>query len=224
MVERTGSTNSDILSDPDAAEGDWLIAAAQDAGRGRQGRPWVSAKGNFFGSTLVLLRPGDPVAPTLSLVASLALAEAVDVAAPGQAIMLKWPNDLMLLGRKAAGILLERGGDRVAVGFGVNLATAPALADRETAHITGALTPAAFAPLLAGAFARLLQLWRDSEPLLLTQAWLARAHPIGSNLTVHAAPGETIAGRFDGLEPDGALRLRRDDGTLAVIRAGDVEL
>jgi BirA family biotin operon repressor/biotin-[acetyl-CoA-carboxylase] ligase len=224
MVERTGSTNADILCDPTASEGDWLIAGTQDAGRGRQGRPWVSAKGNFFGSTLVTLGSDDPIAPTLSLVASLALAEAIDVAAPGQAIMLKWPNDLLVLGRKAAGILLERGGDRVAVGFGVNLAKAPPLADRQTARIDGELTPAAFAPLLAGAFSRLLRLWRDSEPLFLAQAWLARAHPVGSALTVHAAPGETIAGRFDGLEPDGALRLRREDGTLEVIRAGDVEL
>lgn len=224
MVERTGSTNADILSDPAVDEGDWLVAGRQDAGRGRQGRPWVSASGNFFGSTVVTLRPGDPAAPTLSLAAALALAEAVDVAAPGQAVMLKWPNDLMLLGRKAAGILLERGGDRVAVGFGVNLATAPELGDRHSARLDGGVTPAAFAPLLAGAFARLLQLWRDSEPLFLAQAWLARAHPVGSLLTVHAAPGETVSGRFDGVEPDGALRLRRDDGTLAVIRAGDVEL
>lgn len=224
MVERTGSTNADILCDPAATEGDWLIAGTQDAGRGRQGRPWVSAKGNFFGSTLVTLRASDPVAPTLSLVASLALAEAIDVAVPGQAIMLKWPNDLMLLGRKAAGILLERGGDRVAVGFGVNLARAPELGDRQAARVAGDILPAAFAPLLAAAFTRLLQLWRDSEPVFFAQAWLARAHPLGSTLTVHTAPGETITGRFDGLEPDGALRLRRGDGTLAIIRAGDVEL
>jgi BirA family biotin operon repressor/biotin-[acetyl-CoA-carboxylase] ligase len=196
----------------------------QDAGRGRQGRPWVSARGNFFGSTLVALRRADPPAPTLSMVASLALAEAIDIAAPEQAIMLKWPNDLLLLGRKAAGILLERGGDRVAVGFGVNLAAAPALADRQASRIGGGLTPAAFAPLLAGAFARLLDVWRDSDPAFLAHAWLARAHPIGSSLTVHAAPGETVTGRFDGLEADGALRLRRDDGSLGIIRAGDVEL
>lgn len=171
-----------------------------------------------------MLRPTDPAAPTLSLAASLALAEAIDVAAPGQAVMLKWPNDLLLLGKKAAGILLERGGDRVAVGFGVNLASAPELVDRQAARIGGALTPQAFAPLLAAAFARLLQLWRDSAPAFLTQAWLARAHPLGSRLTVHAAPGEMISGRFDGLEPDGALRLRREDGSLAIVRAGDVEL
>lgn len=224
IVERTGSTNADILADDAATEGDWLVALAQDAGRGRQGRAWVSADGNFFGSTLVLLRPGDPAAPTLSLAASLALAEAIDVAAPGQPLMLKWPNDVLLLGRKLAGILLERSRERVAIGFGVNLASAPALDGRHAGQLGATVTPQAFAPLLATAFARLLQLWRDSDPAFLAQAWLTRAHPRGAALTVHSGSGEPISGRFDGLEPDGALRLRRDDGRLEVIRAGDVEL
>ena len=131
IVERTASTNTDVLGDSRVVEGDWLIALEQEGGKGRQGRPWVSAPGNFFGSTLVVLRPGDPPAQTLSLAAGLALIEAVDAAVPAQALMLKWPNDLMLMGRKLAGILLERSGDRVAVGFGVNLASAPQLADRQ---------------------------------------------------------------------------------------------
>ena len=138
--------------------------------------------------------------------------------------MLKWPNDLVLLGRKVAGILLERSGARVAVGFGVNLAAAPALPDRHVAALSGEVAPQAFAPLLAASFARLLALWRTSEPALLVQAWLARAHPIGTRLTVHSSASETVSGRFDGLERDGALRLRRDDGTLDIVRAGDVEL
>ena len=138
--------------------------------------------------------------------------------------MLKWPNDVLLLGRKLAGILLERSGDRVAIGIGVNLAAAPDLADGQAAHLGGRIRPEAFAPLIAGSFARLLGLWRESEPLLLAQAWLARAHPIGTRLQVHASAGETVSGRFDGLEPDGALRLRKDDGSLEVVRAGDVQL
>lgn len=223
-VERTGSTNADMLCDPAAVEGDWLVALTQDAGRGRQGRRWISSTGNFYGSTIVVLRSDDPAAPTLSLASGLALAEAIDVAVPDQAVMLKWPNDVLLLGRKVAGILLERGGDRVAVGFGVNLASAPLLVDRQAARLGGSLTPQAFAPLLAAAFARLLNLWRDSEPAFLAQAWLARAHPLGARLTVHSGPGEPVSGRFDGLEPDGALRLRRDDGALDIVRAGDVEL
>lgn len=138
--------------------------------------------------------------------------------------MLKWPNDVMLLGRKLAGILLERSNDRVAVGFGVNLAKAPELQDRVGASLGEMIGPQAFAPLLAGSFARLLGLWRESRPALLAQAWLARAHPIGTRLTVHSSADEMLSGRFDGIEPDGALRLVRDDGTLDLVRAGDVEL
>jgi BirA family biotin operon repressor/biotin-[acetyl-CoA-carboxylase] ligase len=138
--------------------------------------------------------------------------------------MLKWPNDVMLHGRKLAGILLERSADRVAVGFGVNLAAAPNMPDRKGASLGSQITPAAFAPLLAASFARLLALWRESEPSMIAQAWLARAHPLGTPLTVHASAEETRSGRFDGIEPDGALRLRHDDGSVDIVRAGDVEL
>lgn len=205
-------------------EGDWLVALDQSSGKGRQGRAWLSAAGNFFGSTLVELRPGDPPAQTLSLAAGLALLEAVDTAAPAQALMLKWPNDVLLLGKKLAGILLERSGGRVAAGFGVNLATAPELADRKAASLGRLITPQAFAPLLAGSFARLLELWRSSEPRLLAEAWVARAHPLGTQLTVHSGKDDTVTGRFAGLETDGALRLLMPDGAIETVRAGDVAI
>lgn len=205
-------------------EGEWLIALQQDAGKGRQGREWVSGPGNFYGSTLVELRPDDPPAPTLSLAAGLALIEAVDVAAPGQPLILKWPNDLLLGGTKLAGILLERSGDRVAVGFGVNLASAPALEERVAAALGTELSPEAFAPLLAGSFARLLNLWRTSESSALVRAWEHRAHHVGSKLTVHVSKDEVLTGRFGGLAPDGALRLMQDDGSVEVIRAADIFL
>jgi BirA family biotin operon repressor/biotin-[acetyl-CoA-carboxylase] ligase len=205
-------------------EGDWLVALHQDAGRGRQGRSWASANGNFFGSTLVELRPTDPAPQTLSLAAGLALVEAIEVALPGEPLMLKWPNDVLLAGKKLAGILLERNGNRIAAGFGVNLASTPELADREGASLGGKIVPQAFAPLLAARFARMLDLWRASEPPLLAQAWLARSHAIGTRLTVHSSNDERVSGRFDGIEADGALRLRLDEGTIDIVRAGDVEL
>ena len=200
------------------------MALHQDAGRGRQGRTWLSAEGNFYGSTLVHLGAGDPATQTLSLVAGLALIEAIDIAVPTQDLQLKWPNDLMLAGRKLAGILLERSGDRVAVGFGVNLATAPALPDRQGASLAGQVLPQAFAPLLAGSFSRLLEAWRRADPALLAQAWLARAHPVGTRLSIHTGADERVSGLFDGIDPDGALRLKLDDGSLEIVRAGDVEL
>ena len=201
-----------------------MVALDQHAGKGRQGRSWVSAEGNFYGSTLVELRDQDPPAQTLSLAAGLALVEAVDVAVPGQSLVLKWPNDVILGGKKLAGILMERSGNRVAVGFGVNLTSAPQLPDRKSASLGGKVSPHAFAPLLASSFARLLGLWRRSDPGMLAQAWLSRAHPLGTALTVHSSSEETVFGRFGGIEPDGALRLRRNDGTIDIFRAGDVDL
>jgi BirA family biotin operon repressor/biotin-[acetyl-CoA-carboxylase] ligase len=214
-----------LLGDLAAVEGDWLVALRQDSGKGRHGRVWESIDGNFHGSTLVQLGPTDPPAPALALVAGLALIEAVELAAPGAPLLLKWPNDLMLGDAKLAGVLLERSGDRVVAGFGVNLAGAPPIAGRKTAALKSIqeITPEAFAPLLAGKFSQLLAAWRSSDPAQFAQAWLARAHPVGSALEVHSGPGERIAGTFDGVEPDGAMRLKRD-GMIDIIRAGDVSL
>ena len=215
-----------MLADNQTVEGDWLIALAQESGRGRHGRVWETIEGNFFGSTIVQLHPSDPPAPALALAAGLALIEAVEAAAPGAALSLKWPNDLMLGDAKLAGILLERSGERVVAGFGVNLAGAPSISGRRTAALKplAEISPQVFAPLLGGKFAQLLASWRSADPPQFAQAWLARAHPIGTRLEVHSGPGERVAGTFDGIEADGALLLKRDDGIIDVIRAGDVTL
>ena len=96
--------------------------------------------------------------------------------------------------------------------------------DREAADLGGAVSPQAFAPLIAGSFARLLALWRSAETSALVRAWQERAHLPGTRLTVHVGKDETLGGRFAGLEMDGALRLMLDDGTIEVVRAGDINL
>ena len=209
-----------------AVEGDWLVALHQEGGRGRHGRPWEAVEGNFFGSTIVALQPDDPPAPTLALAAGLALIEAIEVVAPDAPLTLKWPNDLMLADSKLAGILLERSGDQVVAGFGVNLAEAPAIKGRKTAALKPVheIAPQAFAPLLAAKFSQMLAAWRAADPAAFAQAWLARAHPVGTLLEVHSGPGERIRGIFDGIENDGAMRLKRDDGMTDIVRAGDVTL
>ena len=156
--------------------------------------------------------------------AGLALIEAIDACAPSQPLMLKWPNDVLLSGRKLGGILLERSGDRVVVGFGVNLSAAPELTDRKTASLDGQVSPDAFALELASSFSKLVGLWRSSGSQLMANAWLVRAHPIGSRLEVHISAVEKLAGTFAGLEPDGALRLQLVTGDVEIIRAGDVGL
>lgn len=220
------STNTALLTDALAVEGDWLVALHQDAGKGRHGRVWESIDGNFLGSTLIQLRSTDPPAPSLALAAGLALIETIEVSAPDAPLSLKWPNDLMLGDAKLAGILLERSGDRVVIGLGVNLAGAPTIAGRKTVSLKSLvdLKPQALAPLLAGKFMQLLTVWRSADPAAFAQAWLARAHPIGTPLEVHSGPGERISGTFDGIEPDGAMRLKRADGMIDIVRAGDVSL
>ena len=132
----------------------------------------------------------------------------------------------MLGDAKLAGILLERSGDRIVAGFGINLAGAPGIDGRKTASLKAIkeIAPQAFGPLLAGKFAQMLAAWRSADPAQFAQAWLARAHPIGTPLEVHSGPGGRTRGIFDGIETDGALRLKRSDGMVDIIRAGDIYL
>jgi BirA family transcriptional regulator, biotin operon repressor / biotin---[acetyl-CoA-carboxylase] ligase len=210
------------------AEGHWLIALAQSAGRGRQGRQWQSPTGNFHGSTLVRVSPGDPPPQTLALVAAIAVHDAVRLASGGTVVpQLKWPNDLLVAGAKLAGILLERSGDAVIAGIGVNLATAAILPDRRTIALGDLGSPVAvdaFAAMLAECFAAALHRWRTS-PLSLTVAdWCARAHPRGTALALTEGPDAGLTGAFDGLEEDGSLRLALADGRVLRIVAGEVSL
>ncbi|WP_369025165.1 biotin--[acetyl-CoA-carboxylase] ligase [Qipengyuania sp. RANM35] len=231
LVE-TGSTNSDLVAQLRAGEavreGDWLVTDRQVAGRGRQGRTWFDGTGNFMGSTVVRLGSRDPAPASLALVAGLAAYEAVVpyLVEPG-ALQLKWPNDLFLGGAKLAGILLEREGDAIIVGMGINLARAPELPDRRTVALS-ALGPApdrdGFAANLATAFDRELERWRTYGIEPLVRRWESVAHPPGTALTVHP-PGEgPLHGTFAGLAPDGSLMLRLADGSTRAIHAGDVML
>jgi BirA family biotin operon repressor/biotin-[acetyl-CoA-carboxylase] ligase len=230
FVPETGSTNADLLARMAAGEpvpeGDWLVADRQATGRGRQGRSWVDAPGNFMGSTVVHLSQQDPPAPTLSFVAALAVYETVlpRLSNPRE-LQLKWPNDVLLAGGKFCGLLLEREGTSVVIGIGVNLSCAPPI---ERAKSLADIGPApdrdAFAADLAAQFGLELSRWRQYGIEPIVNRWLAAAHPVDSALTVHEPSGVRIAGTFAGLDPDGALRLRLADGEVRVIHAGDVML
>lgn len=251
VVSETGSTNADLLAAArtGAAEGEWLVAERQNAGRGREGRTWASPPGNLYASTLVRLRAGDPPAPGLALMAGVALDETAalfltqSAASHGRAsiwgdderapepnradLRLKWPNDLLLGGAKLAGILLERQDDAVVAGFGVNLAHHPEQLDRPVTHLAlhaPAPMPLAFAEALADTFARWLGRWREEGLAPIRTRWLDRAHPVGTPLAAALPEGGRAEGLFDGLTEEGALRLRLADGCRRVIHAGDVFL
>ncbi|VWX52044.1 biotin--[acetyl-CoA-carboxylase] ligase [Novosphingobium sp. 9U] len=241
VVAETGSTNADLAARVAAGEtigtGHWLVADRQVDGRGRQGRVWSDGAGNFMGSTVVHLHAGDPPPHTLSLVAGVAVYAAIEALAPGlEGLALKWPNDLLLDGNKLAGILLERFGDAVVVGVGVNLVKAPELADRKTASLADVLPPSpqlgkegfaarnAFADRLDTCWSHALRLWRSGAWDQLRADWIARAHAFGTPLMVHGPDGAAVHGTFAGLDPEGALQLQLPGGTRRTIHAGEVDL
>jgi BirA family biotin operon repressor/biotin-[acetyl-CoA-carboxylase] ligase len=224
-------STSDLVAQIAAAgepDGLAVLAHRQTAGRGTQGRAWESRAGNLHLS--VLLRPNEPLrhAPQWGLLAAVALADAVAATIPDStAVALKWPNDLLLDGAKAAGILAEASADDrggiawLCLGIGVNLAHAPAVEGRATACLAdagiAAPTPQAFAEtLLAALDARRTQrLTEGFAPI--RAAWLAR----GPALDTHLALGSGIAGRFAGLAEDGALLLS-SGGRVHAVASGEV--
>ena len=181
-----------------------------------------------MGSTLVRLGPGDPLPGTLALVAGLAVHEVVTpLVPPPRQALLKWPNDVMIGAAKLCGILLERIGDAVVVGIGVNLAAAPLVEGRETIALSAfGPTPDrdTFAASLARQFTLELHRWRAAGLEPLVRRWLAAAHPIGTPLLIGEPGTEQLSGEFAGLTGDGALQLRLPDGTTRIIHAGEVRL
>ena len=215
-----------------AEEGLWLRATRQTGGRVRSGRIWSSGEGNLHISTLVRLQPGDPPPHTLALVAAVAAHAAVDALVPGSGVTIKWPNDLMVGDpsggwAKLCGMLLERVGDAVVVGFGLNVTHAPQIEGRRTIDLAslgaGAdMDAARVGEALAESFGTWLALWRREGLAPVRQAWQVAAHPTGTALRVLLPDGSETEGSFAGLAEDGALILLRRDGGAAVIHAGDV--
>lgn len=227
-VGETGSTNEGmrLLALDGVAEGRWLRAERQTSGRGRMGRSWEGQRGNLFASTLVRLSSRDPQPPTLAFVAAVAVHEVLADFIGEGVLRLKWPNDIMAGDAKLCGMLLERAGDAVVIGIGINIASAPQLADRRTTCLhnlgAGACEPASLLGLIAENFALWLERWRTYgvEPVL--RAWLGRAHDVGTPLAAQLPDGARIDGTFETLDAEGALILRLADGGRHVIHAGDI--
>ena len=216
-----------------APEGTVVWARQQRAGRGRRGRPWISPPGNLYLS--VILRPTCAArrVAQLSFVAALAVLDLVDGPLPGRA-RCKWPNDILVDGRKVAGILLESAlepdgrVDWVVFGIGVNLASHPGLEGPvpSTSLVdAGApvLAPEEALPPLLAALTRRRQEWESRGFAAVRRAWLARAHGLGGPVTV-ANGGQTLVGIFEGLDAEGALVLAQAGAAPISIAAGDVSI
>jgi BirA family biotin operon repressor/biotin-[acetyl-CoA-carboxylase] ligase len=234
-VAELGSTNDAALDAvAEGAHRIWIVADRQLHGRGRQGRHWHSAPGNLYATLGMRFEGCLSEAPRLGFVAGVALARALrSLAPPEQAgrILLKWPNDVLVDGRKLAGILLEarklaEGAHALALGFGVNLGNSPpdvgvpVIALNEWAGEVP--RERAFAALAQGLARELARLEAPGGFSAIRAGWLEMALPIGTPIRLRLASGER-SGRFAGLDPEGAL-LIDTEGERSRIVAGEVLL
>jgi BirA family biotin operon repressor/biotin-[acetyl-CoA-carboxylase] ligase len=225
-----GSTNDEAraLIAAGAAQGAVVWAESQTAGRGSHGRQWISPPGNLYCS--VILRPQIDAArlTEMSFVAALAVRDAVlGVMPPDAAVELKWPNDVLLAGKKVAGILVEaeklpdEARTALIVGIGINIVSAP----RETAHPASCLSAVGRAPrvsrllasLIAGLDRRMAQ-WTRSGFAAIREEWVRHAYRIGEQVTV----GEGLTGAFTGVDETGAIIIALTDGERRRLVSGSV--
>lgn len=239
-LESIDSTNAEAkrLAEAGAPDSTIVWAKTQTAGRGRRGREWVSQEGNLYFS--ILLRPPYPAHNVMQLgfVAANAIADAIQVAAPpGTFVHVKWPNDVLVEGKKIAGILMETEFDMnksgylkwLVLGVGINVASHPGDIDSEypatsfsAQGVTGqGLELEPLLDTLAKRFLAGLVTWRNLGFGPIRRHWLLRARGLGGPVTVRL-PNETLHGIFAALDEDGALVLHLDGRPNRRITAGDV--
>ena len=229
-----GSTNEEAkrLARDGAPEGTLIWALEQTAGRGRRGRVWVSPRGNFYAS--LILRPDCPVsrAAQLGFVAGLAVGDALGTILPrADGLAYKWPNDVLINGRKVAGVLLESeltpaGGLRfLVIGVGVNLGASPRETEFPATSVVeeglGSIPCEVMLEEFALHFQALEAQWRAEGFAPIRAVWLAASSTLRGEPIRVRLESTTLHGRFLDLDESGALLLD-DAGEHRYISAGEV--
>ena len=229
-LDETSSTNDEALSlaSAGAASGTVIAARTQTGGRGRRGRTWASPPGNLYCS--LLLRPD--IAPEnrgeLAFVAALAMRDAAAAFADPEHLAIKWPNDILLRGRKLGGILIEADHNAVIVGMGINIRHFPENSEFPATSLAEGMgegeelpSPEALLEVLCKTFARWLLVWETQGFAPVREAWLLHAAGRGREVTVRLE-NEAISGIFLDVTAEGALMLGMDDNVVRRIAAGSV--
>ncbi len=217
-----------------APEGTIVIAETQTGGKGRLGRKWISPKGNLYLS--VVLRPDIPMqkAPLITLTGAVAVASAIRTTC-GLAAGIKWPNDILISGKKVSGLLTEMSAEQdrirhIVLGIGVDVNMEMVELPPEVRSLTTTLAAEAGAKINRNAL--LQQVLRDLERWYqkflengadVLEEWNKLNTTVGNRITVSGA-GDTIEGLAQEIDSDGRLIVRLDDGTIRAVAAGDVTL
>jgi BirA family biotin operon repressor/biotin-[acetyl-CoA-carboxylase] ligase len=232
ILDETDSTNAEARRRAMGGERGplWIAARRQTAGKGRRGRSWEGGEGNLYATLLLTTERSAAEAAQLPFVAALAVCDLARAYVDRARVRVKWPNDLMIGDAKAAGILLESGqapdgGLWVAIGIGVNLAYAPENVERRATRFADHAASVPDVPTalqgLAFAFGEWQTVWEARGFAAIAEAWTNRAYRLGETAQARLA-NETLSGVAEGLDADGALSLRLNDGTVRKISAGDV--
>ena len=219
------SSTQDVLRGSDLPEGAVAVTEHQTGGRGREGRRWDDSPGRSLLVSLLLRPPPGAAAEQLSLVAGLCVAESVEE--HRDAAGIKWPNDVLVSGRKVAGVLIEASEGAVVCGIGVNVLQTEAELPAQTRLPAASLLTASGRALdRATLLASLLEIlehrydaWRRSGLAPLLDELEARNVLRGRDVRV---AGE--AGTAGSIAPDGRLTLHRPDGSTTLVGSGEVEL
>ena len=229
------STNTEALNQArnGAGEGLCVTAHEQTAGRGRYGRSWVSGKDAGLFLSVVLRPKLEPVyVPLITLMTGVAVHDAL--AEMGVISDIKWVNDIHVDGKKICGILAETtetdAGLAIVVGIGLNMNSEsfpPYLAASSTS-LAEELGRSVSREELINALTRHMDkfyaiLTGENGPAAIVEHWRQRSSYFEGKSVRAVMERETIFGTTAGLEPNGALRVAKSDGTIAIIQAGDVE-
>jgi BirA family transcriptional regulator, biotin operon repressor / biotin---[acetyl-CoA-carboxylase] ligase len=227
--ETLDSTNTEAAKQArqGAAEGVCVVAKEQTAGKGRQGRAWTSTKGAGVYMSLILRPRLDPA--HLSLITLAAAVAVYEVLLKGFLIRpdIKWPNDILVDGKKICGILAEAvetpAGLAVILGLGINLDPP---SDNNATGIRGETSFRTTRDEVLGAVLNEFKTTHEllqRSPASIIELWSERSsYATGSTVRITLSDG-TVHGVTDGLEPSGALRVKLSDGSTTVVHAGDVE-
>lgn len=253
QLESTSKTAKDLFGRDQLKLPAIIFARTQTAGYGRQGRDWQQGAGNLAISYVLDMDASPMEAGALAMLSSLAVldgltaiwhdaATAAKAFTPAPHLQLKWPNDVLIDGKKCAGILVEpvaraaRSGhpsqSAVVIGIGINIASHPqdcSFAATDLAAATGltTVTPAIVAAYLTDALAMLWQQWHgaatQANQAALRQRWLSYGWGLGQPVTLLQG-ASTIDGVFEAVADDGRLQLRLTDGRVQLFSSGEVSL
>jgi BirA family biotin operon repressor/biotin-[acetyl-CoA-carboxylase] ligase len=236
IYSEVSSTNTRAMqmAADNAQEGTVVIAEMQTGGKGRRGRKWISPKGNLYVS--VILRPDVPLhkAPLSTLMGAVAVASAIRTICRLQAV-IKWPNDILLSGKKVCGLLTEMSAEQdrirhIVLGIGVDVNMDPEVLPADIRTTTTTLMTETGRKVsrteLLREVLRELDRWYEvllQDPAEVLKEWEKLNMTIGKRISMSGAD-EILAGTAEGIDGEGRLLVKLDDGTLRAVAAGDVTI